>query len=265
MWTPLAPVPGSGCLQLDARILPLLGGTKGEEKGSKQPSVCQSLTHPWARRLALGSRKRQALHREPGLRPAGRPEAGSPGCSWAAQLLTRGHCAASVAGRSGPWTPTPQVVWTGAPGGRLSALSQASSLLLSRSEQHLRRDAPSEHTGQHKRPRRLTGETWARDARQEPSGARDARRSRAGCAPDGWMAAGRPACAQHRRLFASSGREHVESSTGSPQRASSFGRANCLSKRLVWKSFSTLPRPRSGVMLCRRALTFSSTLHGPVT
>lgn len=73
MWMPLAPAPGSGRLQLDTRILPLLGGTKGEEKGSKQPSVCQSLTHPWARRLALGSRKRQALRREPGLRPAGRP------------------------------------------------------------------------------------------------------------------------------------------------------------------------------------------------
>ena len=185
MWTPLAPVPGSGRLQLDARILPLLGGTKGEEKGSKQPSVCQSLTHPRARRLALGSRKRQALHREPGLRPAGRPEAGSPGCSWAAQLLTRGQCATSVAGRSGPGTPTLQVVWTRAPGGRLSALSPASSFLLSRSEQHLGRDAPSEHMGQHKRPRRLTGETRARDAR----------RSRAGSAPDGWMAAGRPACA----------------------------------------------------------------------
>lgn len=73
MWTPLAPAPGSESLQLDTRILPLLGGTKGEEKGSKQPSVCQSLTHPWARRLALGSRKRQALRRELGLRPAGRP------------------------------------------------------------------------------------------------------------------------------------------------------------------------------------------------
>lgn len=141
VWTPLAPAPGSGRLQLDARILPLLGRTKGEEKGSKQPCVCQSLTHPRARRLALGSRKRQALHREPGLRLAGRPEAGSPGCSWAAQLPTSSHCATLVAGRSGPGTLTPQVVWTGVPGGRLSALSQASSFLLSRSEQHLGRHA----------------------------------------------------------------------------------------------------------------------------
>lgn len=75
-------------------------------------------------------------------REAGRPEARSPGRSWAAQLLTRGHCAPSVAGRSGPGTLTLQVVWTGAPGGRLSALSRASSFLLSRSEQHLGRDAP---------------------------------------------------------------------------------------------------------------------------
>lgn len=55
-------------------ILPHLGRTKGEEKGSKQPSVCQSLTHPRARRLALGISKRQALLREPEPRPAGRTE-----------------------------------------------------------------------------------------------------------------------------------------------------------------------------------------------
>lgn len=86
-----------------------------------------------------------------------------------------------------------------------------------------------------------------------------------GFAPDGWMAAVRPVCAQHRRLCASSGRERVEPSTGGPQRASSFGHADCLSQHLVWNSFSTSPRPRSGVMLCRPLLTFSSTLRGPMT
>lgn len=40
-----------------------------------------------------------------------------------------------------------------------------------------------------------------------------------------------------------------------PTRASSFGCADCLSKRLVWKSFSALLRLQSGVMLCRRALS----------
>ena len=135
-----APGPGQGACS-GRSILPHLGRTKGEEKGSKRPSVCQSLTHPRARRLALGSRKRQALLREPELRPAGRTGGQGRGRARRSRgrgrRLTKRPCAAPVAGRSGAQDPGlgTRARRPSTPGATprahcLSTLSHASSVLL---------------------------------------------------------------------------------------------------------------------------------------
>lgn len=134
---------------------------KGKEKGSKQPSACQALTHPWSAGRRWEAGKASSAQ---GARAAagGRPEGGSPGAPGRSSSQ-RPWC--HVGGRQAlAGTLTPQVVWTGVPGGRLSALSQASSFLLSRSESSISGDTPvSEHTGRHKCPRRLTGEAVTQD------------------------------------------------------------------------------------------------------
>lgn len=209
----LGPAPGSGRLQLDAPILPSSAEQKGRERLKAAfclPKPDSPTGSPWRWEAGKGRSSAQGAGAAAGREARGEgPGAPGPPSSSQAAMVPR-------------WWPTGLAQDPDSTGrldfgvpGDTSALSQASSFLLSRSEQHL---------GRH--PYLSTrGGTSAQGGSQEKRRPVTQDGAEGGFAPDGWMAAVRPVCAQHRRLCASSGRERVEPSTGGPQRASSFGHA----------------------------------------